>query len=54
MLVKLNKIDEDDHKVNVTLLEIDELDLVFSMRDINLKILSGDNSIVTSLKLYQM
>ena len=50
MLLIIDEIDEGDHKVKVTLLDIDELGLVVSTRDLDLKILSDYHSIVDSPK----
>jgi len=50
MLVKINSIDEANYKVNVTLLDIDELGSVFPIRDLSLSILHDDDSIVDLLK----
>ena len=50
MLVKINSIDESNYKVNVTLLDIDELGSVVPVEDLSLNILSNDDSIVDLLK----
>lgn len=50
MLVKVNRIYEAEDKVNVTLLDIDDLGSVVPMKDLVLNILSHDDSIITILK----
>jgi hypothetical protein len=50
MLVKINSIDESEHKAKVTLLDIDELGSVVPIKELSLSILPGDDSIVGLLK----
>lgn len=50
MLVKINSIDEYEHKAKVTLLDIDELGSVVPIKELSLSILPGDDSIVGLLK----
>ena len=50
MLVKINRIDEAENKVNVTLLDIDDLGSVIPVKEFDLNILSNDESIVNMLK----
>jgi hypothetical protein len=50
MLVKINSIDEANYKVNVTLLDIDELRSVLPIKDLSLSLLQDDDSIVDLLK----
>ncbi|MGD9533872.1 MAG: hypothetical protein AB7V56_08900 [Candidatus Nitrosocosmicus sp.] len=50
MLVKVNHLYESENKVNVTLLDIDDLGSVVPMKDLVLKILPHDNSVIDILK----
>ena len=50
MLVKVDSIDEAEHKIKVTLLDIDELGSVVPLKVLSLSILPGDDSIVDLLK----
>ncbi|CAN5870348.1 hypothetical protein BH23THE1_BH23THE1_27680 [soil metagenome] len=50
MLVKINRINEAENRVNVTLLDIDDLGSVIPVKEFDLNILSNDESIVTMLK----
>jgi hypothetical protein len=50
MLVKVNHIYEAENKVNVTLLDIDDLGSVVPMKDLVLNILPHDDSIIDILK----
>lgn len=50
MLVKVNHIYEAENKVNVTLLDIDDLGSVVPMKDLVFNILSHDDSIINILK----
>ena len=50
MLVKVNHIYEVENKVNVTLLDIDDLGTVLPIKDLVLNILPRDDSIVDILK----
>lgn len=50
MLVKINRINEAENKVNVTLLDIDDLGSVIPVKEFDLNILSNDESIVNMLK----
>lgn len=50
MLVKVNHIYEAENKVNVTLLDIDDLGSVVPMKDRVLNILPHDDSIINILK----
>ena len=49
MLVKVDSIDEAEHKIKVTLLDIDELGSVVPLKVLSLSILPGDDSIVDLL-----
>ena len=51
MLVKINRINEAENKVNVTLLDIDDLGSVIPVKEFDLNILSNDESIVNMLKI---
>ena len=50
MLVKINRINEAENKVNVTLLDIDDLGSVIPVKEFDLNIQSNDESIVNMLK----
>lgn len=50
MLVKINSIDEAEHKAKVTLLDIDELGSVVPIKELRLSILPGDDSIIGLLR----
>ena len=50
MLVKVNQIYEAENKVNVTLLDIDDLGSVVPMKDLVFNILPHDDSIINILK----
>ena len=50
MLVKVNHIYEAEYKVNVTLLDIDDLGSVVPMKDLVFDILPHDDSIMNILK----
>ncbi len=50
MLVKVNHIYEAENKVNVTLLDIDDLGLVVPMKDLVFNILPHDDSIINILE----
>lgn len=50
MLVRVNHIYESENKVNVTLLDIDDLGTVIPMKDLVLNILHYDDSIIDILK----
>lgn len=50
MLVKVNHIYEPENKVNVTLLDIDDLGTVVPMKNLVLNILPHDDSIIDILK----
>ncbi|MDQ4073783.1 MAG: hypothetical protein M3162_05690 [Thermoproteota archaeon] len=50
MLVKVNSIDDQEHKVNVTLLDVDDLGSVIPVKDLRLRILPHDDSILQILK----
>ena len=50
MLVKINKISDVEHKVNVTLLDIDDLGSVVPVKDLELNLPSYDVSVITILK----
>lgn len=50
MLVKVNHIYETENKVNVTLLDIDELGSVVPMKELELNIIPYDDSIINILK----
>ena len=50
MLVKINKISDVEHKVNVTLLDIDDLGSVVPLKDLELNLPSYDESVISILK----
>ncbi len=50
MLVKINKISDVGHKVNVTLLDIDDLGSVVPIKDLELNLPSYDESVISILK----
>ena len=50
MLVKVDSIDEAEHKIKVTLLDIDDLGSIVPLKELSLSILPGDDSIVDLLK----
>jgi hypothetical protein len=50
MLVKVNHVYESENKVNVTLLDIDDLGSVVPMKDLVLDVLPHDESIIDILK----
>ncbi|WP_458745971.1 hypothetical protein [Candidatus Nitrosocosmicus sp. T] len=50
MLVRVNKIDEAENKVSVTLLDIVELGSVIPMKELRLNLLSYDNSVINILR----
>lgn len=50
MLVKINRINEAENKVNVTLLDIDDLGSVVPVKEFDLNMLPNDESIVNILK----
>ena len=50
MLVKIKEIDDANKTIKVTLLDIDELGSVIPMRDLDLRVLPGDSSIINLLK----
>ena len=50
MLVKVNHIHEAENKVNVTLLDIDDLGSVVPIKDLVFNILPHDDSIINILK----
>lgn len=50
MLVKINSIDEAEHKAKVTLLDIDDLGSVVPIKELTLSILPGDDSIIGLLR----
>ncbi len=50
MLVKINKISDVEHKVNVTLLDIDDLGSVVPIKDLELNLPSYDESVISILK----
>lgn len=50
MLVKINKISNEQHKVNVTLLDIDDLGSVVPIKDLELNLPSYDESVFDILK----
>jgi hypothetical protein len=50
VLVKINKISDVEHKVNVTLLDIDDLGSVVPIKDLELNLPSYDESIISILK----
>ena len=50
MLVRINKISNAEHKVNVTLLDIDDLGSVVPIKDLELNLPSYDESVISILK----
>ena len=50
MLVKINKISDVEHKVNVTLLDIDDLGSVVPIKDLELNLPLYDESVISILK----
>lgn len=50
MLVKINKINEAEYKVNVTLLDIDDLGSVVPIKDLELNLPLYDESVINILK----
>ena len=50
MLVKINKISDVEHKVNVTLLDIDDLGSVVPIKDLELNLPSYDESVISIIK----
>jgi len=50
MLVKIDKINEAENKVNVTLLDIDDLGSVVPIRNLELNLPSYDESVINILK----
>ena len=50
MLVKINKISDVEHKVNVTLLDIDDSGSVVPLKDLELNLPSYDESVISILK----
>ncbi len=50
MLVKINKISDVEHMVNVTLLDIDDLGSVVPIKDLELNLPSYDESVISILK----
>jgi hypothetical protein len=49
MLVKINKLNKEDKKANVTLLDIDDFGSVVPLKDLNLRLPPDDNSIIEIL-----
>ncbi len=50
VLVKINKISDVEHKINVTLLDIDDLGSVVPIKDLELILPSYDESVINILK----
>jgi hypothetical protein len=50
VLVKINKISDIEHKVNVTLLDIDDLGSVIPVKDLEFNLPAHDDSVVYILK----
>ncbi len=50
MLARINKISNAEHKVNVTLLDIDDLGSVVPIKDLELNLPSYDESVISILK----
>ena len=50
MLVKINKISGVEHKVNATLLDIDDLGSVVPIKDLELNLPLYDESVISILK----
>lgn len=50
VLVKINKISDVEHKINVTLLDIDDLGSVVPVRDLELSLPPYDESVIDILK----
>lgn len=48
MLVKVNHVDQD--KVNLTKLDIDDYGSIIPLKELELRLPSGDNSIIQTLK----
>ena len=46
----MDSIDEAEHKIKVTLLDIDDLGSIVPLKELSLSILPGDDSIVDLLK----
>jgi hypothetical protein len=49
MLVKVNKIYREEKRVQVTLLDIDDLGSIIPLRELDLRISTGDDSIAETL-----
>jgi hypothetical protein len=50
MLVKVNNIDIDKNKVRVSKLDIDDYGSVIALKELELKILANENSIIQTLQ----
>jgi len=50
MLVKVNSINKQEHKATVTLLDVDDLGSVIPIKNLRLRILPNDESLLQSLK----
>jgi hypothetical protein len=49
MLVKINNLNKEEKKANVTLLDIDDFGSIVPLKDLDLRIPSDDNSIIEIL-----
>ena len=49
VLVKINKISQVEHKINVTLLDIDDLGSVVPVKDLELNLPPDDESVIEML-----
>jgi hypothetical protein len=50
MLVKVNNIDTDKNKIRVSKLDIDDYGSIIPLKELELKMLANDNSIVQTLQ----
>lgn len=50
MLVKINRINELEHKVNVTMLDMDDYGSIIPLQELELNLPSDDKSLITILK----
>ena len=54
MLVKVNKICKEEKRVQVTLLDIDDLGSIIPVRELDLRISPSDDSIAETLIIHRM
>ena len=54
MLVKVNKICKEEKRVQVTLLDIDDLGSIIPLKELDLRISPSDGSIAETLKIHRM